>query len=64
MKYILQVFTGFQHTPGFDADSVIDRIGAVASGMKVDKVIIGWSPDAAAYRRGRSISVRLPVIRS
>ena len=50
MKYILQVFTGFGDTSGYRAEEIISRIQAIASEIKVDKVIIGWSREASVYR--------------
>ena len=51
MKYILQVYSGDRHTSGFRTDEITDRIKAIASGIKIDQVIIGWGTDAAAYRK-------------
>ena len=51
MKYILQVFTGFRHSPCLRAEDIIRKIGNAASGIPVDKVIIGWSMDAPVYRK-------------
>ena len=50
MKYILQVFTGFGDTSCYRAEEMIGRIRAIPSGIRVDKVIIGWSREASVYR--------------
>ena len=50
MKYILQVFTGFSDTSGYPAEEIIGRIRRIPSGIRIDKVIIGWSRDASVYR--------------
>ena len=51
MKYILQIFSGFWSTLRCRAEDVISRIDSLASGIEIDKVIIGWSTDASLYRQ-------------
>ncbi|MBR3108054.1 MAG: hypothetical protein IKH30_12900 [Clostridia bacterium] len=51
MKYILQIFTGPWHAANHKPEEVIEKIGAIASRIAVDKVIIGWSTDASAYQK-------------
>ena len=51
MKYILQFFTGSRDVTGFRTEEIIGKIDELASRMEVDKVIIGWARDAAAYRQ-------------
>ena len=51
MKYILQVFSGFWNTLLYQAEDIISRIDSLASGIEIDKVIIGWNTDASLYRK-------------
>ncbi len=51
MKYILQVFTGFGDTSRYRAEEMIDRIQAITAGIRVEKVILGWSREAPVYRK-------------
>ena len=51
MKYILQVFTGFWHTPCIPAGDIIEKIGGIAAGTEIDQVIIGWSMEPSVYRK-------------
>ena len=51
MKFILQVFTGSGDTSGYRAEEMIGRIRTIASDIRVDKVIIGWTREASVYRK-------------
>ena len=51
MKYILQIYTGFSDTSHYRAEEMISRISSIASRIRVDKVIIGWSREASVYRK-------------
>ena len=69
MKYILQIFTGPWYAANHKPEEVIEKIGAIASRITVDKVIIGWNTDASAYQeigaflhgRGIKMLLWLPV---
>lgn len=50
MKYILQICTGAWNASNYAADKITERIEAISSKIPVDRVIIGWSTDAALYR--------------
>ena len=50
MRYILQVCTGAWGEPNYTAEDIIERVGVISSRIPVDRVIIGWSTDAALYR--------------
>ena len=50
MKYILQIFTGPWYAANHKPKEVIGKIGAIASRLTVDKVIIGWNTEASAYQ--------------
>ena len=51
MRYILQVCTGAWGEPNYTAEDIIERVGVISSRIPVDRVIIGWSTDAALYRK-------------
>lgn len=51
MKYILQIYTGSGDISCYRAEEMIDRIRTIASRIRVDKVIIGWSREASVYRK-------------
>lgn len=50
MRYILQIFTGGWDKPNYTAKAIMDRLDALLPRMDVDKVILGWYPDAEFYR--------------
>ena len=50
MRYILQISTGSWDAPSYTAEQILARLDAILPRMAVDKVIIGWYPDAALYR--------------
>ena len=51
MKYTLQVFTGFRDAPRRQPEEVIRAVRDIASRVRVEQVIIGWSADPAFYRQ-------------
>lgn len=51
MRHILQICTGAWEKPNYTAESIIERIRAISSKISVNRVIIGWSTDAALYRK-------------
>lgn len=65
MKHTLQICTGAWDTPNYTAKAITERIGLISSKILVDRVIIGWSTDAAlyqevgAYLHNRSIQMML-----
>ncbi len=50
MTYILQVFSGSWNTVNYQPEEIIQTIKGIASGIPVEKVIIGWNTDPAVYR--------------
>lgn len=65
MRYILQIFTGGWEQPNYTAEAILDRLKFLIPRMPVEKVILGWYPDAALYRpigeylRGQGIDMLL-----
>lgn len=50
MNYILQICTGAWDASNYTTQKIIERIGVISSKIPVDRVIIGWSTDAALYK--------------
>ena len=50
MRYILQIFTGGWDTPNYTTEQILNRLKSLIPRMDVEKVILGWYPDAALYR--------------
>lgn len=50
MRYILQIFTGGWDTPNYTTEQILSRLKTLIPRMDVEKVILGWYPDAVLYR--------------
>lgn len=49
LGYVVQVTSGDWNHSSYSTEQIIDRLEAVSSQVKVDKVIIGWSLDKEMY---------------
>ena len=69
MSCVLQISTGSYHEVSYTAEQIIKRLDDILSKTAVCKVIIGWYPDEALYRkigaflheRGIAMLLWLPV---
>lgn len=50
MRCIVQVFSGSWEEPSYTNEEILRRLAMLTARMTVDKVILGWYPDAAFYR--------------
>ncbi len=51
MRYILQIFTGNYDAPLYTAAQILERLDDVTARLTIDKLIIGWYPDAQLYKQ-------------
>lgn len=50
MRYIVQIFTGDWRAPAYTAQKIIERLEHILNTVDVEKVILGWYPQASLYR--------------